>query len=405
MPLTAVQVKNAKPKGKNYRLVDERGLYLEVAKGGGKWWRLRYWFEGKENRLSLGTYPDVSLKVARAKRDEARAMIANGVNPAESRKAQKQKEEEQVDTLEVVAREWHTRFKGAWTKGHAATIMARLEQNVFPWLGSTPIGEIEPPDILPVLRRIEDRGSLETAHRVRGILGQVFRFAVAAGRTRRDPAADLKDALPPSKEKHHPSITDPKRIAALLRAIDGYEGHHVTRCALRLASLVFVRPGELRHAEWSEIDLEAAEWRIPAAKMKLRREHIVPLSKQSVAILEELRPLTGAGLYVFPSARSSARPMSNNTLNAALRRMGFTKDEMTAHGFRSMASTRLNEMGWPPDAIERQLAHVEGNSVRAAYNYAEHLPQRRKMMQAWADYLNGLRSGGNVTPINAAKEA
>jgi integrase len=398
--LTNILVEKAKPEGKTYRLTDERGLYLEVTPAGGKWWRLRYWFRTKENRLSLGTFPEVSLKEARRRRDEARQLLSNGIDPAAVRKGEK---EALADTFEAVAREWHGKYLPTWTPGHAATIMARLEANVFPWIGAKALREIGAPEVLSLLRRIEARGALETAHRVRGIVGQVFRYGVATGRADRDPTGDLRGALPPTEEKHHPTLTDPKAITDLLRALDGYQGSHVTRCALRLAPLVFVRPGELRQAEWPEVDLEAEEWRIPPERMKLRRLHIVPLSRQAVAIFRDLHPLTGSGRLVFPGLRSPARPMSENTVNAALRRLGYAKDEMTGHGFRSMASTILNEQGWTPDAIERQLAHVEKSSVRAAYNYAEHLPERRRMMQAWADYLDALKAGAKVTPIHRAK--
>lgn len=402
MPLTNTAVKNAKPKDKTYRLFDGGGLYLEVQQSGGRYWRLKYRFQGKEKRLALGVYPDVSLAQAREKREEARKDIAQGLDPTLKKQVLKSEQEAQANTLEAVAREWHQKFRSNWTEGHASTIISRLELNVLPFLGDRPIAGVEAPDILTVLKRIEARGAIESAHRVRGILSQVFRYAIAHGLADRDPAADLKGAIPPAKEKHLASITEPKEIGALLRAIDDYSGHHITRCALKLAAYTFVRPGELRHAEWQEIDFEAAEWRIPAEKMKLRRPHVVPLSRQALAVLEDVHPLTGTGRYVFPSMRSPQRAMSENTVLAALRRMGFSREEMCGHGFRSMASTRLNEMGWNSDAIERQLAHVEGNSVRAAYNYAQHLDERRRMMQAWADYLDALKAGGKVIPMHRA---
>lgn len=402
MPLTDAAIRNAKPAAKAQRLFDGGGLYLEVAPAGGKWWRFKYRFGGKEKRLSLGVYPDVSLKEARERRDEARKQLANGIDPSETRKAEKNS---QADSFEEVAREWYDKFKPSWSDSHALRILRRLEQNIFPWLGSRPIKTISAPDLLAVIRRIEARGAVETAHRALQNCGQVFRYAVACGRAERDPSGDLRGALPPSEEKHHASLTEPKSVAALLRDIDAYEGSFVTRCALRLAPLVFVRPGELRHAEWSEINLDHAEWRIPAEKMKARTMHIVPLSKQAVEIMRELHALTGQGKYLFPSVRTSVRPMSENTVNAALRRLGYAKDEMTGHGFRSMASTILNEQGWNRDAIERQLAHAERNSVRAAYNYAEFLPERRKMMQAWADYLDALRSGAKIIPFRTGQVA
>jgi integrase len=304
----------------------------------------------------------------------------------------------EAETFEAIAREWHLRFSAGWTPDHAERVLRRFERDLFPWLGTRPIREVSAPDLLAVLRRIENRGALDTAHRALRSCGQVFRYAVATGRAERDSSGDLRGALPPVKGKHHASITDPKAIGELLRAIDNYRGSFVTKCALRLAPRVFVRPGELRSAEWQEVDWGAAEWRIPAAKMKMRDPHIVPLSKQAMEILEELRPLTGSGRYVFPSARTpnGGRCMSENAVLAALRRMGYDKEEITGHGFRSMACTLLNEQGWNRDAIERQLAHVERNAVRAAYNYAEHLPERRKMMQAWADYLDVLKRGARI---------
>jgi integrase len=270
---------------------------------------------------------------------------------------------------------------------------------VFPWLGARPIGEITGPELLTALRRVENRGVVETAHRVMQNCSQVFRYAVATGRAQRDPTFDLRGALPPVRSNHFASITEPKAIGGLLRAIDVYKGSFITQCALRLAPLVFVRPGELRRAEWAEFDLDASEWRIPASKMKMRVMHIVPLSAQAVSILRDLRPLTGTVKYVFPGTRGKDRPMSENTVLAALRRMGYGTDDMTGHGFRSMASTILNEQGWNRDAIERQLAHAERDNVRAAYNYAEHMPERRKMMQQWADYLDGLKAGADVVPL------
>ncbi|ACV68894.1 tyrosine-type recombinase/integrase [Desulfohalobium retbaense] len=388
MALTVKAIQAAKPREKLYRLNDERGLYLEIPPKGAYRWRFRYRFHGKPKMVSLGRYPDISLKQAREKRDEMRALVASSIDPSnylrQARHAAKD------DSFEAVAREWHKKFKSRWTEGHAATVLTRLEQNAFPWIGSQPIDSVTPLDILPLLRRIEDRGAIELAHRVRGIISQVFRFAVANERASRDPASDLRDALTPRQENHFAAITNPSEIPALLGAISEYQGHFVTRCALRLASLVFVRPGELRKAEWDEIDLAHQEWRLPPAKTKLRKTHIIPLAHQACAIFNEIHPLTGTGRYVFPSARDKNKPMSENTINAALRQLGFSKEKMTAHGFRSMASTRLNELGWHPDAIERQLGHTEKNGVRAAYNHAEYLEERRKMMQAWADYLDKL---------------
>ena len=389
MPLTNLKVDKAKPKEKQYKLADERGMYLLIHPKGGKWWRLDYRFQGKRKTLSLGTVPDVSLKDARKKRDEARSILDDGADPSYYRASAKAFGE---DSFEAVAREWFEKFRGQWAQSHAVKILGRLEKDLLPWVGSRPIDAIEPPELLRAFRRVENRGALESAHRIQQIASRVFRYGVATGRCSRDPTADLKGALPPNRSNHFATITDPKEIGGLLRAIDGYQGSPITRSALTLAPLVFVRPGELRHAEWMEIHPNRAEWRIPAAKMKMKRDHIVPLADQAIQILEEVKPLTGNGRYVFPSVLTTGRPMSDNTINSALRRLGYSKDEMTGHGFRSMASTVLNENSWTPDAIERQLAHVEGNSVRAAYNYAEHLEERRRMMQWWADYLDGLKS-------------
>ena len=428
MPLTDTAIRNAKAQEKPYKLFDGGGLFLLVtpSKGQGvtpngegvtpkvgrkvtptppgKWWRLKYRFEGKERLLSLGTYPEVSLLEAREKREEAKKLLRNGVDPALERQAVKAAESG-AGSFETVALEWLAKMGKTWVPRHTETITRRLESFILPRLGPRPINEITAPDLLKVLHMLEARGTVETAHRVKQICGQVFRYAIATGRADRDPSADLRGALAPAKSKHMASITDPKGVAGLLRAIDEYHGSIITACALKLAPLVFVRPGELRHAEWSEIALDAAEWRIPAAKMKMKSPHIVPLSRQAVAILQEIEPLTGSGRYVFPGLRTGDRPMSNNTVNAALRRLGFTKEEMTGHGFRAMASTLLNEQGWNRDAIERQLAHAERNKVRAAYNFAEMLPERRKMMQAWADYLDRLKEGevNKVVPLRAAR--
>ena len=406
MPLTDTAVRSAKPQAKAVKRFDSGGLYLEINPAGGKWWRLKYRFDGKEKRLSLGVYPDVSLKAAREKRDAARKQLATGIDPGQVRRAEKIAQGG-AESFEAIACEWHAKFSAGWVASHGDRILKRLVKDVFPWIGKRPIADVKAPELLAVLRRIESRGALETAHRAMQNCGQVFRYAVATGRAERDPTGDLRGALPARKKMHHASIIEPKRIGELLRAIDAYTGFFVTKCALRLAPLVFVRPGELRKAQWSEVDLEKAEWRIPAARMKMREQHLVPLSRQAVAILHELAPLTNCSIpskpdaprYVFPSARSHERPMSENAVLAALRRMDYTKDEMTGHGFRSMASTLLHEQGWDHQVIERQLAHAERNAVSAAYNFAEHLPKRRKMMQAWADYLEGLKARAEVIPL------
>ena len=403
MLLTHTKIQHAKPGKRAVRLFDGRGLYLEIAPAGSRWWRFKYRFAGKEKRISLGVYPDVGLKQARDKREEARRQVAAGIDPSEARKQTKQALiENSVNTFEAIAREWFEKHSPNWEASYSVKLLARLEANIFPWIGRSPIVAIKAPELLSILRRVESRGALETAHRLLNYCGSIFRYAIATGRAERDVAADLRGALPPSIPQHHASITEPQGVAGLLRAIDGYRGSDVTRAALRLAPLVFVRPGELRKAEWTEIDLEASEWRIPAERMKMRSKHIVPLSRQAVAILKDLKPLTGKGRFVFPGERSRARPMSENTVNGGLRRLGYTGSEMTGHGFRSMASTLLNEQGWDRDAIERQLAHSERNSIRAAYNFAEHLPERRRMMQAWADYLQSLTAGAPGTPTRAS---
>jgi integrase len=399
MALSDTAIRNAKPAEKPLKLFDSGGLFLLVTHRGGKWWRLKYRFAGKEKLLSLGVYPDVGLKDARDKRDAARKLLADGIDPGESRKAAKAAQTEgAANSFEVVAREWFAKFAPAWADSHSDKIIRRLERDVFPWIGGRPVREVSAPELLSLLRRIENRGALETAHRAMQNCSRVFRYAIATQRAGRDPCADLRGALPPAKEQHHASITEPKAIGDLLRTINnGYQGSFITQCALRLAPLVFVRPGELRKAEWAEFNLDAAEWRIAARRMKMKEPHIVPLSRQALAIVRELHLLTGSGCYVFPGARSNARQMSENTVNAALRRLGYASNEMTGHGFRSMASTVLNEQGWNPDAIERQLAHAERNAIRGAYNYAEYLPERRQMMQAWADYLDALNASHGVS--------
>ena len=406
MSLTDKSIRTARHSDKAVRLFDGGGLYLEFAPKGGKWWRLKYRFGGKEKRFSLGVYPHVTLKQARERRDEAKKLLANGIDPSVQRKASNAAVTERAaNSFEAIAREWFASFSRKWVKGHSDKVLRRLEHNVFPYLGARPIAEITTPELLVVLRKVEGRGAIETAHRTKQNCSQVFRYAVATGRAERDPTVELRGALTPVRERHHPTITDPKAIGALLRAIDGYDGSLVTRCALQLAPLTFVRPGELRRAEWPEFDFDKAEWRIPADRMKMREQHIVPLSTQAVAVLMELQPLTGRNRYVFPGARTNGRPMSENTVNAALRRLGYASDQMTGHGFRSMASTLLNEQGWHRDAIERQLAHAERDNVRAAYNYAEHLPERRRMMQAWSDYLDTLANGAQVIALRSCNAA
>jgi integrase len=392
MPLTVTAIKNAKPAEKPIRLFDERGLYLEIAPSGGRWWRFKYRIDGKEKRVSLGVYPDVGLKEAREARDAARKLVAQGVDPSAHRRAQKvSRLESGANSFEVVAREWLAKQQPLWSEVHYGNVLARLEGNVFPWLGKRPIAEINAQELLQVVRRIEERGAVETAHRTLSICGAVFRYGVATGRAERDVSGDLKGALQPVRPKHLAAIVEPKRVGELLREIDGYQGTLPVKCALRLAPLVFVRPGELRTARWSDIDLEKAEWRFEVSKTKT--PHIVPLATQAVAILRELQPLTGRREFVFPSARSPRRPMSNNAVLSALRRLGIPKEEMSGHGFRAMARTILDEgLGFRPDVIEHQLAHTVRDPLGRAYNRTAHLAERRSMMQAWADHLDQLKA-------------
>ncbi|MCE4510325.1 integrase arm-type DNA-binding domain-containing protein [Xanthomonas hortorum] len=403
MPLTDTAIRKAKPASRTQRLFDGGGMYLEIPPAGGKWWRLKYRIDGKEKRMSLGTYPDTGLAAARARRDEARKLLAAGLDPSEQRKQAKQAQAATVAaagvTFEAVAREWMSRQTVARVTAEKNRWL--LETFLFPEIGSRPIVEIKPRELLDALRKIEATGKLETASRAKIKAGQVFRHAMLEGKAEIDPTASLRGALKVAKARHHAAVTEPVKIGQLLRAIEGFCGQPVTHAALKLAPLVFVRPGELRAAEWDEIDLDAAVWRIRPERMKMKSAHLVPLSSQAVAILRDLHALTGGGLHVFPGLRPK-RPMSENTINAALRALGYAGDEMTGHGFRSMAATRLNEMGWNADAIERQLAHAETNKVREAYTHAaQYLPERVRMMQAWADYLDGLRAGGNVVPLRA----
>lgn len=407
--LTETRIRTFKPGEKPVRLSDERGLYLEVTPNGGRWWRLRYRFGGKEKLISLGTYPDTGLKAARERRDAARKLLETGVDPSEARRAEKASNSQVgTNSFEAVAREWHATIHVAQvSSGHAARTLIRLEQDVFPWLGRLPIGEIKAPLLLQTTRRVEARGAIETAHRVLQACGQVFRYGIATGRAERDPTPDLRGALKPVLVQHMAAITDPQRVGELLRAIEGYKGMPITRAALQLAPLVFVRPGELRKAEWSEFDLDAAVWRISAARMKRTKQqklsgavHVVPLSRQALAVVRELHPLTGHGRFVFPSPRTGERPMSDNGVLSALRRMGFPSDEMTGHGFRAMARTLLAErLNVDEAVIEAQLAHAVKDALGRAYNRTEFLEQRGKMLQTWADYLDKLREGAEIIPI------
>jgi len=397
--LTDTAIRNAKPSDKARKITDERGLYLLITPNGGKWWRFKYLFGGKEKLLSLGVYPDISLADARERREAARKMVAQGIDPGAVRREEQAKAVQDALTFWVVALEWYEKKRPGWTESTAYNKMRQLERELLPQLGDIPVKGVTPRIILNAVQKIEERECHETARRILQCCGQIFRYAIAADYVENDPTPALRGALRAVTVRHRSSITDPKAIGPLLRALWGYEGSQVVAQALRLAPLTFVRPGELRHAEWSEFDEDTAEWRIPAAKMKMKALHIVPLSRQALDILKALRPLTGEGRYLFPSERSAERPMSDNTVNGALRRLGYSKEEMTGHGFRTMASTLLNEQGWNRDAIERQLAHAEGNSVRDAYNRADYLPERRRMMQAWADYLDAQRESGKVVSL------
>ncbi len=411
MPIVMTQIRNAKPGPKPYKMTDEKGLFLLVQPSGGMLWRMKYRIDGHddegrpkriEKKLGLGTYPEVSLKEARERRDEARRMLANGVDPAEQKQRDKHTAKvAAANTFSVVAKAYIAKNQ---RDGLAeATVQKRewFTRLVEKSLGHRPIAEIQPYEVLDAVRPFEASKNDEKAHRTLQFIGQVFRFAVANQLAPSDPTRDLRGALAKRSAKHHAAILDPGKAGEMLRAIDGYEGHPSTRIALQLSALLFVRPGELRRAEWSEVDLASNVWRIPAAKMKARQEHAVPLCRQAIALFNEAKVLSGGGRYVFPSIRSPLDPMSENTVNAALRRLGFTGDEMTAHGFRAMASTLLNESNkWSPDAIERALAHKDKDTIRAAYHRGAHWAERVEMAQWWADYLDRLRDGAEILPFS-----
>jgi integrase len=399
MPLTDVTVRNAKGRTSPYKLADGGGLYVLVRPNGARYWRMDYRWEGRRKTLALGVYPTISLSEAREKRNQEKKRLADRIDPGVHRRRQRLATAiASNNTFRLVCQEWVAKVTREGRSGATLNKIKWLLDLANNEIGERPVSEITPPELLAVLRKVEARGRYHTARRLRSTCGQVFRFAIATGWAERDPSTDLRGALTSQKVKHRPAVTDPKAIGALLRAIEGYDGQPITLAALRLAPLVFVRPGELRRAEWSEIDFDAAEWRIPAEKMKMRQPHRVPLSRQALAILRDLQPLTGKGPYLFPSVRTTRRPMSENTLNAALRRLGYTKDEATAHGFRSTAAVRLNEMGrWNADAIERQLAHQEANDVRRAYTHAaEYWAERQEMMQVWADQLDHWRNSAKI---------
>lgn len=378
-------IRNAKPKGKAYKVSDGEGLFLLVMPSGSKYWRMKYFFGEKEKLLALGVYPEVSLADARERRAQARKTLAAGNDPADAkREAKRVVTENQQASFEAVAREWHSNRLAKWTPPHAAKILKRLEKHVFGRIGTRPIAEITAPDMLEVMRKIEEHGG-ELAHRLLQICGQVFLYAMVTGRAQSNPATSLRGALKPVIKNNHAYIK-PNELPEYLKSLEAYDGAPQTKLALKFLLLTFVRTSELRGAMWSEIDLDKAEWRIPADRMKMRETHIVPLSQQAIQVLKELQPLTGQWKYVFPNQHKPSGQMSENTMLFALYRMGY-HSRATGHGFRSTASTVLNEQGFPPDVIERQLAHGARDKVRAAYNHAQYLPERRKMMQWWADYL------------------
>lgn len=389
MPLTDIAIRTAKPTEKLQKLFDGNGLYLAISTTGNKSWRMKYRFQGKEKLLTFGPYPEISLKDAREACADARKMLRNGEDPSEAKKSA---EASKNNTFEAIAKEWIEKQKEVWAPQYYKKIMQRLSANIFPHIGNRQISDISPPQLLEVLRKIENRGASYQANRVRETCSLIYRYAIATGRAERDAAADLRGAFKAHVSTPRPAITSPHEVGALMRAIYGYDGHFVTKCGLQILALTFLRPGEVRHGTWEEIDFEEKPWRIPAKRMKMRLDHVVPLSNQACDVLQDLLEVTGNGKYLFPSLRSPERVISDVTFLAALRRMGYEKSEMCAHGFRSMASTILNEQGYPADAIEKQLAHNPSNKIRGIYNRAEYLPERRKMMQEWADFLDSLRT-------------
>jgi integrase len=400
MALTNVAIQTAKPTEKPRKLVDEKGMYLLIQPNGAKLWRMNYRFGGKQKTLALGSYPDTSLAQSRDKRDEARKLLAQDIDPGAQRKQDKhERKVAQENTFEAVARDWMKTKGKEWTDGYAAKTRACLERHAFPSIGSKPIKEITAPELLTVLRAIEKRGTVDMAHRIQQHCGAVFRYGIATGLLSADPTPSLRGALSTVKAEHYAALTDPKDFADLLRSIDEYRGEVTTKVAMHMLAGTFQRTKEVRFAEWTQIDFKSALWRIPAEVMKMREAHLVPLSTQMIAYLKELHTLTGSGRLLYPSTTNRDRPISENTVTYALARMGF-KGKMTGHGFRSVASTILNEQGYRHDVIERQLAHAERNQVRAAYNRAEYLPERKKMMQEWANYLDRLKAGAEVVQLH-----
>ena len=390
-PLSELKIKKAKPAGAPYKLADGDGLYLYVSPSGGKLWRFDYTL-GKRCTLSMGSYPEISIEEARDRRKEARALVAHGVDPNTVKKIKASTVKKvTANSFEVVAREWHERFKSTWCEKHGYHKLQRLESNIFPWIGTIDIADVEAPDLLEALRRVETRGAGDLASRIRTSCVQVFSYAIATGRCKRNVAADLKGALAPVSGGHHAAITEPVELAGFLRSVPEYRGSFLTISALKLLPLFFCRPGELRQAEWIEFDFVENIWNVPAGRMKMKNPHIVPLSKQAISVLNELKQVTGFGKYVFPSQGISGRCMSDNTLNTALRRMGYTKDEVTSHGFRATARTILDEvLKVRVDLVEHQLAHAVKDPNGRAYNRTSFIPERRELMQQWADYLDGL---------------
>lgn len=399
MALTDIACKNAKAGPKPRKLSDDKGLYLEVSPTGGKYWRLKYRYAGKEKRLALGVYPEVSLNQAREKRDEARKLLANHIDPSQAKKEEKRKKFLNAEnSFEAMAREWHDKQKMSWTERHASYVIRRLEADIFPELGPRPINEITPVELLHVIRKIEDRGALDISHRVLQTVGQVFRYGIVTGRAQRDISNDLRGALKTRRKTHYANL-EAKELPEFIEKLASYEGDLQTKLALKFMLLTFVRTGELRGAKWEEIDLNKKEWRIPAERMKMRELHIVPLSEQAMDILKALQPLTGHREYVFPNRNKPMHFISENTLLYAIYRMGY-HSRTTIHGFRATASTILNEHGFRQDVIERQLSHGERNKVRASYNHAQYLPERRKMMQWWGDYVDAAAASGEVIAGN-----
>ncbi|MBI4006144.1 MAG: tyrosine-type recombinase/integrase [Gammaproteobacteria bacterium] len=401
MTLTNTHIIKSRPLKRPYKLSDAGGMYLLVTPSGAKYWRLKYRIHGKEKTMALGVYPRVSLAQARDERDMAKKKIRVGIDPVAERKEKKRlKEIESANTFETVAQEWIEQQRRQWTPDHAQRVMESLEHEVFPAIGKKPITDITAQEVLAVVRKVERRGALDVASRVLQRTGSVFRYAVQTGRIEINPATELRGAIKTRKVRHQPALKAAD-LPIFLQSLDHYEGDPITILALRLLMLTFVRPGELRGARWTEFDMEKIEWRIPEARMKMRHEHIVPLSRQALQVLSELRPLTGHHELLFTSRNGEGKSISENTLTYAMYRMGY-HSRATAHGFRATASTILNEQGWRPDVIERQLAHSEKNKVRAAYHRAEYLDDRRRMMQTWADYLDSMRSGANVVNIKRA---